>query len=84
MYIMTIENGNIDLNDSKELQETGYLQDDITNGNMVALQYIPTLKEVKRIIKLVRKTAIQITVWKMVTIPNDKKLQKQLDSNPWN
>lgn len=83
MYIMSIENGVIDYNKVKEIRDSGYLMSDITNGVITTLEFIPNLKEVKEIINIVRKSAIEITVWKMVKLPNDKNLQKQLDSNNW-
>lgn len=83
MYHISIENGEVDYNQVGEIQATGYLQDDITNGCLTELQFIQSKKEVNDIVRIVRKTAIDIHVYKLVKIENSKALQKQVDSNPW-
>ena len=82
-YHITIENGEIDYNDVEEIRQCGYHIEDITNGCMTELIHIQTKKEVNDIIRTVRKTAIDIHLFKSVKIPNSKALQKQLDNNPW-
>ena len=83
MYNITIENGWIDYNDDKMLQDTGYLDDDYTNGTLTTLSNIRTKKELNKIINHVKQSAIGIHVFKLVPIPNSNPLQKKLNNNPW-
>ena len=83
MYNITIENGILNLNKVKAIKDTGYLEDDITNGVLTRLSEVPTKKEVNEIIKKVKGTAIGIHVWKLVPVNIPKAVKEQVKNNPW-
>ena len=81
MYQLTIENGDIDYNQVEEIRQCGYHTDDITNGCLTTLHEIRTMKELKHIINIVKKDAIELHVFKLVKMPLDKKVEKQVKQN---
>lgn len=84
MYYISVENGSIDYNKHKGLVDfEHYIIDDLTNGVLTLFHFVQTKKEVNEIVKIVKETAIDVHVYKLVKIKNDPNLQKKLNSNPW-
>lgn len=81
MYQVNIENGKIDWNENESIQETGYVENDYTNGGMTCLSFVRTLTEVNEIIDIVKNDAIDIHVWTLVDRPLTKKIRIKIRKN---
>lgn len=81
MYQIVIENGEIDYNDVEAIRQCGHHRDDITNGCFTTLDEIPTMRTVKYIINIVKEDAIDLYVYKLVKVPLDKEVKKQIKQN---
>ena len=85
MYNVSIENGDVDFNETPSIfgNEEMYLEEDITNGTLTQFTNVRTKKEVNNIIRVVKDTAFNIIVFKLVEMENSITLNKQLKKN-WN
>lgn len=70
-YLIQVENSNeVDFNEDEFIEDTGYLEDDITNGLFTTIRYVPSKKEVKEIVKHIEKrdTSADIYVYELVEL----------------
>ncbi len=68
MYLIIVENGVRNFNKEDWAIESGYLQEDITNGTLTKFDNIKTKVEVKKIVNRVKYNAAEVYVFKLVKI----------------